>query len=322
MPSIVDASSFSSLYAGTTTATRLPSSTDSRLRSRSAGEARRRLPQERGQDPQQQADQGADEDGVPLAAGGRLRRACGRDQLALLDVLGESEELLVLTQVVDHLPLFLEGEADQVADNQPLDRGPGRALNLSLERGDSLIDPGKLRLVRLDVRLQVFDLRRDVRARDLVDDDLGERVRSPGDLRPLLARDDDGDERVLADPAERCGHTGDGLRRDMAAKRAIREPGLLLGDVLPVRRQHDLLHRRGVRGEALDLPRAGWVQRLAEADRGLRLVDLTAAEREEIAEDDPNDEDGDGEPPTHEQRVPVAPELELLLGVDVRQTVV
>src|ERR671930_482364 len=83
MPVIVSAISRSSLYAGTTTATRLPSSMRPvRLQGRAAGEpARERLPQERGGDAEQEAEEGADDGGVPLAAGGRLQAGVARDAL-------------------------------------------------------------------------------------------------------------------------------------------------------------------------------------------------------------------------------------------------
>src|SRR2546423_13486510 len=107
IPARVSGRSFSSLYAGMTTATRLPSSTRLRLDGRSAGEARGRLPEERGEDAEQEADDPADEDGVPAAAGGGLGGASRRDQLALLDGLRQCQQLLVLRVVRGHLPLLL-----------------------------------------------------------------------------------------------------------------------------------------------------------------------------------------------------------------------
>src|SRR5947209_19998583 len=87
MPVIVSAISRSSLYAGTTTATRLPSSIRPlRLQGRAAGDAaRERLPEERGGDPEQEPEEGADDGRVPLAAGGRLRPDGARQDAAALD---------------------------------------------------------------------------------------------------------------------------------------------------------------------------------------------------------------------------------------------
>src|ERR671935_3207222 len=75
MPATVSAISRSSLYAGTTTATRLPSSIRRRrLPGRAAGEpARERLPEQRRGDAEQEPEEGAHDRGVALAAGGRLR---------------------------------------------------------------------------------------------------------------------------------------------------------------------------------------------------------------------------------------------------------
>src|ERR1044072_6007308 len=75
MPVIVSAISRSSLYAGTTTATRLPSSIrPRRLQGRAAGEpARERLPQECSGDAEEEPEEGPDDGRVALAAGGRLR---------------------------------------------------------------------------------------------------------------------------------------------------------------------------------------------------------------------------------------------------------
>src|SRR3989442_3973890 len=75
IPATVSAISSSSLYAGTTTATRLPSSIRPRtLHSRAAGEpAREAVPQERRGDSGEEAEERADDGRVPLAAGRRLR---------------------------------------------------------------------------------------------------------------------------------------------------------------------------------------------------------------------------------------------------------
>src|ERR687885_224073 len=96
MPAIVSAISRSSLYAGTTTATRLPSSMPPRrLQGRAAGQpAGERLPQERGGDPEQEPEEGADDGRVPLAASRRLRPDRARQHPAALDALRLLEERL------------------------------------------------------------------------------------------------------------------------------------------------------------------------------------------------------------------------------------
>src|SRR5919197_3481110 len=122
MPSTVGARSSSSLYAGMTTATFLPSSTRLRLDGGSADDRRRGLPDERREDAEHEADQSGDENRVAAATRGRLRRPRGGDQLALLDVLGERQKLLVLGEIGDDLPLLLYREPDLVREQQPLDR--------------------------------------------------------------------------------------------------------------------------------------------------------------------------------------------------------
>src|SRR5262249_58602435 len=59
-------------------------------------------------------------------------------------------------------------------------------------------------------------------------------------------------------------------------------------------------------------------ERLTEVDAGFRLVALVPAEREQVADGDSGDQPGKGQPPTGDQRVPVPPDVELILSVDVR----
>src|SRR5919199_5496311 len=104
MPVIVSAISRSSLYAGTTTATRLPSSIRPlRLQGRAAGEpARERLPQERGRDAEQEPEEGAHDGGVPLAAGGCLRPDSARQDAAALDGLRLRQERPGREEILRH----------------------------------------------------------------------------------------------------------------------------------------------------------------------------------------------------------------------------
>src|ERR671932_1422665 len=84
---IVSAISFSSSCAGTTTATRCPSSTPSRLRG-AADDPHDRLPEERGEDPEQQPQQRGHDHRVAAALGRRLGGRRERLLADLLDFLG------------------------------------------------------------------------------------------------------------------------------------------------------------------------------------------------------------------------------------------
>src|SRR5919204_6104466 len=114
MPVIVSAINRSSLYAGTTTATRLPSSMRPlRLQGRAAGDAaRERLPEERSGDAEQEPEEGADDGGVPLAAGGRLRPDRARQGAAALDALRLREERPGREEVGRHHRAALLGDPD------------------------------------------------------------------------------------------------------------------------------------------------------------------------------------------------------------------
>src|ERR687887_2593761 len=104
MPVIVSAISRSSLYAGTTTATRLPSSIRPlRLQARAAGDAaRERLPEERRGDAEEEPEEGAHDGRVPLAAGGRLRPDGARQDAPALDGLRLGEERPGREEVLRH----------------------------------------------------------------------------------------------------------------------------------------------------------------------------------------------------------------------------
>src|ERR687883_1059228 len=114
MPAIVSAISRSSLYAGTTTATRLPSSIrPRRLPSGAAGEAaRERLPEERGGDAEEKPEEGADDRRVALAAGGRLRPDGEGQDASALDGLRLLEERLRREEVGRHDRPALLRDAD------------------------------------------------------------------------------------------------------------------------------------------------------------------------------------------------------------------
>ena len=79
----------------------------------------------------------------------------------------------------------------------------------------------------------------------------------------------------------------------------------------------DLAHRLRVRLQADDLAAAAGRERLAEVDERLRLVDVTAAERDERAEDGPDDEAPDRQPPACHDPPPRRAEVDLSLRVGV-----
>src|SRR5919201_6687270 len=149
MPAIVSAISRSSLYAGTTTATRLPSSIRPlRLQGRAAGDAaRERLPQERGGDAEQEAEEGAHDGGVPLAAGGRLGSDGARQHAAALDRLRLREERPGREEVLRHDRAALLRDADD-PDRGELLRARERAEKVLLLR-QALVELRELQLVGL-----------------------------------------------------------------------------------------------------------------------------------------------------------------------------
>src|SRR5438105_1070806 len=177
MPAIVSAISRSSLYAGTTTATRLPSSIrPRRLPGGAAGEpARERLPQERCGDAEQEAEEGADNGGVPLAARRRLRPDGARQDPAALDALRLREERPRREEVLRHDRAALLGDADD-ADRGELLGAAQRAEKRLLLR-EPLVERRELRLVGLHLRGQRRDLRVHVLVGDRLDDDPRELVR-------------------------------------------------------------------------------------------------------------------------------------------------
>src|SRR5919108_1558358 len=174
IPATVSAISRSSLYAGTTTATRLPSSIrPGRLPSRAAGEpAREGLPQERGGDPEQQPEEGADDGRVALAAGGRLRPDGARQDAAALDALRLREERLGRKEILRHDRAALLGDADDPDRRELL--GPGERAQETLLLREPLVERGELALVRLHLRGQRRDLRVHVLVGDRLDDDPAE----------------------------------------------------------------------------------------------------------------------------------------------------
>src|SRR6188508_969642 len=127
MPRRVSATRCSSSNAGTTTATRLPSTISVLLRGAPRGPSlEERIGDCRGERSEQQADQGADQGRVATARGRRLAGDSRLDDVALLDVDGEREQLLILEQLLLHGAATLLREADRVVRGADRDQLVGR----------------------------------------------------------------------------------------------------------------------------------------------------------------------------------------------------
>src|SRR2546421_5059818 len=206
MPAIASAISRSSLYAGTTTATRLPSSIRPlRLQSRAAGEpARERLPQERCGDAEEEPEEGAHDGGVPLAAGRCLRPDGAGQDTAALDALRLREERPRGEEILRHDRAALLGDADDPDRGELL--GARELAEERLLLGHPLVQRGELLLVGLHLRRQRRDLRVHVLVGDGLDDDARELVRGERGLarRRRLDRDrEQGVRDALRYPAAR-----------------------------------------------------------------------------------------------------------------------
>src|SRR5438132_12462159 len=158
---IVSAISFSSSCAGTTTATRCPSSPPPRLGAVADGPPDR-LPEERGEDPEQEPEQGRDDHRVTAA----LRRGLGRHRECLLlpelDLLRHRKLLRRGGELIGDL-----GALDR--DDQLVRRGEPALPELIVDRLERLRVGGDLLLPARDQRVRV--------GRSARDDDLRERVR-------------------------------------------------------------------------------------------------------------------------------------------------
>src|SRR3954454_182693 len=293
MPRIVVPTSASSSCAGTITATRLPSSTASGASARDE-----RLPGERGEQAEQEAEERGDHDVIPTAPRGRPHRGRVRQNARLLD-------LLRLQQLLLRGELVLEDLAEEDDERRV---AAGRTPN----RADLL-------LVGCDALLQQRDLLRRVPREPLRH---LTRQRVPRDARLPRGRSlhSDPHERALLEArrADTRGPAGYRLRRDLAAqlprlhrrRRARRVDRLLrAGDRADARRVRLLRLQRRVAGIAVRLP---------EVHRRARLPDLRAAERDQIADDRAGDEAGDRQPPSGRDRARISAEVDLLLGIELR----
>src|SRR5919198_1017175 len=309
MPVMVSAISRSSSNAGTTTATRLPSSIRPvRLQGRAAGEpARERLPQERGGDAEQEPEEGAHDRRVPLAAGSRLRADGARQDAAALDALRLRQERPRREEVLRHDRPALLGDADDPDRGQLL--GPGERAEQRLLLRQALVERGELLLVRLHLCVQGRDLRVHVLVGDRLHDDAGELVRGLAGLARRRRLHGDREERVrhaLGRRAARGGSRRDGqLARPQADVARDPLPRRLGGDDLP--------HRARVRLHARQDPAADR-ERRPQADDGLRAVRAPAAEGDQVADDRAEDEAEERQPPACRHRGPVAAEVDLVFG--------
>src|SRR6188472_3661513 len=117
MPRRVSATRCSSSNAGTTTATRLPSTISALLRDAPRGPSlEERIGDRGGERSEQEADQPADQGSVAPARRGRLARQGALHDLALLHVLGQREQLLILEQLLLDGAASLFREADRVVE--------------------------------------------------------------------------------------------------------------------------------------------------------------------------------------------------------------
>src|SRR5262249_9090147 len=150
MPRSVSPTRLSSSYAGTTTATRLPSTIREVVLGGPAGVPARehRVGQIGGKPTEDEPDQRADQRRLAAARRGHARSRCRLHDLALLHVDGERQELLVLEQLLldSAAPLFREADGRvEGADRDQLVSGRDRlaraqVLQLLLVRGDARID--------------------------------------------------------------------------------------------------------------------------------------------------------------------------------------
>src|SRR5436190_2345950 len=137
MPAIVSAIKSSSSNAGTTTATRFPSSIRSRtLQTGAAGDGTREaVPEEGREDAEEQPEERSDDGRVALAACGRLRRGRVAEHARLLDVLREREQLLGGRLLVEELAPPLLGVVDLADEDELVQRGQAaRVLDRRVQR--------------------------------------------------------------------------------------------------------------------------------------------------------------------------------------------
>src|SRR5918994_331225 len=162
MPASVVPTSPSSSWAGMTTATRFPST----IGLRGAAAREERIGEQRGRRAEQKPEQRADEGGVTPARRGGLDRNGRLDDPALLDTLGQREELPSLQELRLHRPAPLLVEADRRVDigrqEQPLREREilvgEDGLELSVRPVDTLVDLLELLVQRRDPVAEHVDL--------------------------------------------------------------------------------------------------------------------------------------------------------------------
>src|SRR5207244_11345009 len=108
------------------------------------------------------------------------------------------------------------------------------------------------------------------------------------------------------------------LRRAVAEQAVGQQAGLSRGSVdraLAVGARADG-RRVGLR--TLEQGAADDAVRRAEIDGRARIPDLFASERDEVADQGPDEQAGEQQPPARDDRTPVAAEADLLLGLEIR----
>ena len=160
---------------------------------RAAGAGGDRLPEERREEADDEADQARDGDRVARAPRRCLRRRAAVDDAGKLDLLGQREQLLGLQPVLLESAPPLLGRQEQGGQGQAL--GPGCALELGLRLVDGAVDRLELPVVRRELLLEGLLLEPRVAA-DLVDDALRDRRRRRAHLASPVSLDRDGVELV------------------------------------------------------------------------------------------------------------------------------
>ena len=186
IPASVVPISCSSSWAGTTTATRFPSTIG--LSGGAVAAREERIREERRRAAEQEADQPADERRVAAAARRRLDGGCGLDDLRLLDVLRERELLLDVRLQVEQLAATRLVVVERAQEDELVERADALLVHRLLERADPRHERVQLLLDRLELPVERVDLRVDVLRRRAEDHFLRERVRRLLGLQRLAPR--------------------------------------------------------------------------------------------------------------------------------------
>ncbi len=224
IPASVSGSSASSSWAGTTTATRLPSS----IRPPSGAAADERVPEQRREDPDDQADQAADRGAGAAVRPGGLDRDGRRADAARFSTFSASERNCCADEPVglELAEPLLDGD-ERGVDVREQEQLLGRRERL-VARGSPAAAAARAQSGRCSGRCYLssksicsfsFAIFTSGVARHGVDDDRGEPVRGVGDLARRRSGDGDREQR-RGRPDLRRGDPEHRLRRDVPAQPA------------------------------------------------------------------------------------------------------